>query len=612
MNIEKACKAPSMSMSSAFFQPTTSSFQDYHSMGQNSPSQSIFGHEHQRINPKGSFEEVSKKDGNGEIMLLEEDDGQLRRQAKTQATSPGIEQNKEKFSLIEDISLLKMMSAHEGKGFSFILSRANKKCPSILEAHSLKNSIKRLKTLSRLSETQKRRMAEWSILHPNANAFAELESCGHFINVVIREKLQVLNTREAPNGETQRKLPTEDNKSENPMAIESSNGDQNKKGNGFQEEEYRLSLNKQIPQIELIEEKKGEEISRLPTSRQEKRKKTETPEGASMNSEAKGTGREVLGLDKTSGSFAFKFENTIDSAQPLGFDYTSSNIDPRNLLQIKPSDLRQCCQCTGECASDPDCLCMLQNTRLQRFSPYKFNPKTNQKSFSLPVEEGTRIFECNARCSCRRSCSLRCINDPRQVHIKEEEDFIVKRVHKERMGNGATMWGLFTEKPIDPGRIAIEYVGEVLMAKDADKRGHFYDHINLNYLFELNTNMEIEEKFSNKKQITAHVDGFMVSGLPFSRDGTPFEKKYPFSIDGFFCGNLARFINHSCDPNLQPVNIHTESHSIFKSRVFFFAKRKIQAGEELTFNYNFSRVTSGKQFHCFCNSKNCSGFMNKS
>jgi SET domain-containing protein len=49
------------------------------------------------------------------------------------------------------------------------------------------------------------------------------------------------------------------------------------------------------------------------------------------------------------------------------------------------------------------------------------------------------------------------------------------------------------------------------------------------------------------------------------------------TIDGRDRSNTARYINHSCTPNCEP--------EIHKGRVFIFAKRNINAGEELTYNY---------------------------
>ncbi len=57
-----------------------------------------------------------------------------------------------------------------------------------------------------------------------------------------------------------------------------------------------------------------------------------------------------------------------------------------------------------------------------------------------------------------------------------------------------------------------------------------------------------------------------------------FEVKKNVNIDGSSHKNLARYVNHSCKPNCD--------YSIRKSgRVFYYALKRIQAGEELTVDY---------------------------
>ena len=76
-------------------------------------------------------------------------------------------------------------------------------------------------------------------------------------------------------------------------------------------------------------------------------------------------------------------------------------------------------------------------------------------------------------------------------------------------------------------------------------------------------------------------------------------------IDAAVDGNDARFLNHSCDPNCEAV--------IERSRVFIVAIRKIRAGEELTYDYAFTRdgtETDEEEFTrygCRCGTTKCRG-----
>ena len=91
--------------------------------------------------------------------------------------------------------------------------------------------------------------------------------------------------------------------------------------------------------------------------------------------------------------------------------------------------------------------------------------------------------------------------------------------------------GLFTEAPIERKGFVIEYTGKIVDAKTADT-------INGKYLFETNS-----RRF----------------------------------IDGSSRTNTARYINHSCKPNCEI--------DIRRGRIYVFAKRKIEAGEELSYDY---------------------------
>jgi SET domain-containing protein len=56
-----------------------------------------------------------------------------------------------------------------------------------------------------------------------------------------------------------------------------------------------------------------------------------------------------------------------------------------------------------------------------------------------------------------------------------------------------------------------------------------------------------------------------------------FEVSRGKTIDGSPRSNKARYINHSCRPNAEP--------DIYKGRVFIMARKKIKAGEQITYDY---------------------------
>lgn len=73
-------------------------------------------------------------------------------------------------------------------------------------------------------------------------------------------------------------------------------------------------------------------------------------------------------------------------------------------------------------------------------------------------------------------------------------------------------------------------------------------------------------------------------------------------LDATKKGGIARFINHSCNPNCYVAKWHVGKHM----RMGIFAQRDILKGEELTFNYNVDRYGNEAQ-PCYCGEPNCVG-----
>lgn len=78
-------------------------------------------------------------------------------------------------------------------------------------------------------------------------------------------------------------------------------------------------------------------------------------------------------------------------------------------------------------------------------------------------------------------------------------------------------------------------------------------------------------------------------------------------IDGGSKGNEARFINHSCEPNCEPLE-HEDG------RVFIYALRDIARGEELSYYYALiydapHTAALKRAFPCHCGAPSCSGTM---
>ena len=71
-------------------------------------------------------------------------------------------------------------------------------------------------------------------------------------------------------------------------------------------------------------------------------------------------------------------------------------------------------------------------------------------------------------------------------------------------------------------------------------------------------------------------------------------------------GSIARFINHSCEPNCEMIKMTVAG----KPRMALFAGDKgIMTGEELTYDYNFNPYSVKNVQQCRCGAPNCRGVL---
>jgi SET domain-containing protein len=87
-----------------------------------------------------------------------------------------------------------------------------------------------------------------------------------------------------------------------------------------------------------------------------------------------------------------------------------------------------------------------------------------------------------------------------------------------------------------------------------------------------------------------------------------------YVIDANVEGNVARWINHSCNPNCEAVYEESDSGKKRKDRIYIEAMRDIAAGEELSYNYGITLVDAhtAKQkaiWACRCGAPKCTGTM---
>lgn len=189
-------------------------------------------------------------------------------------------------------------------------------------------------------------------------------------------------------------------------------------------------------------------------------------------------------------------------------------------------------------------------------------------------ESDVQTCECKAESSCSDDNCLNRISliecDPKLCPCKEKCknqrfrkcEYVKCKPFKTKSAG----WGLVAQEDIKEGQFVIEYCGEVIDEKECDKRLKKIASTQSNFYF-----------------LTLDKDLFIDAGPK---------------------GNLARFMNHSCDPNCV-----TQKWVVNNlTRVGLFALHDIPTGTELTFNYNLD-CRGNERNKCECKSAKCSGFI---
>ena len=214
--------------------------------------------------------------------------------------------------------------------------------------------------------------------------------------------------------------------------------------------------------------------------------------------------------------------------------YVTSNVPgPESDLSLFLEQLSGCeCKsnCTGNTCHSPYQL----STIYGQSSPILHHDMFRQHQI-VPYQE------CNSRCTCDSTCFNKLVQNGPGIELCVSES----------PGKG---FGLFACQDVKPLTFVCEYAGEVIGVGEAKRR--LADATSgMNYVIIL------REHCSTGVLMTC--------------------------VDPRQIGNVGRFINHSCDPNLlmMPVRVNC-----FVPRLALFARRAISDGEELTYDYGGESV----------------------
>jgi hypothetical protein len=127
--------------------------------------------------------------------------------------------------------------------------------------------------------------------------------------------------------------------------------------------------------------------------------------------------------------------------------------------------------------------------------------------------------------------------------------------------------GVFATRTIRRGARILEYVGELISKREANRRG-----------------LALLEQARGNGGPAVYI----------------FSLNARFDIDGNKPWNPARLVNHACDPNCEMLNVD--------DRLFLHALRDIARGEELSFDYGYA-LEHFRDHPCRCGSPRCIGYI---
>lgn len=269
--------------------------------------------------------------------------------------------------------------------------------------------------------------------------------------------------------------------------------------------------------------------------------------------------------------------NVIDErpVPPTGYTYLKT-VKVANGIEIPPP--AQGCNCKGECVNPRTCSCA----------------KLNGMDFPYVRRDGGRlveakdvVFECGPNCGCGPTC----VNRTSQQGLKYRlEVFLTSNKG----------WAVRSWDSIPAGAPVCEYTGILMRTDDLDSV------MENNFIFEIDC-LQTMKGIDGRQRRLGDVSKHDNEKLDDKKgDGQP-----EFCIDAGTAGGVARFINHSCDPNLFVQCVLSSHHDPKLARVMLFAADNIPPLQELTYDYGYSLDSvvdsegKVKKMACYCGAVEC-------
>ncbi|KAK7082459.1 hypothetical protein SK128_008527 [Halocaridina rubra] len=353
--------------------------------------------------------------------------------------------------------------------------------------------------------------------------------------------------------------------------------------------------------------------------------------------------------------------NALDDDPPIPLNYCNVRLPTEHVPLNLDQDFLVCCDCTDSCQDSKKCACRQLTIQGTRILNQVERPNAGYQYRRLYEQVQSGIYECNSRCMCAENrCSNRVVQFPLRLKLQlfktarrgwgvrtlcdiPRGGFICVYVGKILSENVANEEGKMIGG--DDYYAELDYI-EVM---ESMKEGYEEDVVSpeeekLNLLskssegkrtssgvysdesdsrsekqskeksgsFE-NYDDEKEEEGVKQRQRQTLLLSQILEQLP-SPNNTKSVRDFfgndesVYIMDAKHTGNIGRYLNHSCEPNVFVQNVFVDTHDLRFPWVSFFAIYNIAAGKELTWDYNYEADSvPGKIKYCYCAARKCRG-----
>nr|XP_043606847.1 LOW QUALITY PROTEIN: histone-lysine N-methyltransferase, H3 lysine-9 specific SUVH4 [Erigeron canadensis] len=269
--------------------------------------------------------------------------------------------------------------------------------------------------------------------------------------------------------------------------------------------------------------------------------------------------------------------NMVDDppVPPTGLTYIRSLQVAKNVIV---PEVATGCKCKGSCTDPRSCACA-------RLNGSDF-PYVHRDGGRL-IEPKAVVFECGPNCGCGPGC----VNKTSQRGLK----YRLEVYKTPKKGWAVRSWDF-----IPSGAPVCEYIGVLKNTDDVESNPEN------NYIFDIDCLHTMKGIGRREKRVGEVALPSLLLGKEDEKDSGP-----EFCIDAGTTGNVARYINHSCQPNLFVQCVLSKHHDLTQARIVLFAADNIQPLKELTYDYGYELDSvmgpdgKIKKLDCFCGAPDC-------